>query len=79
MGMMCSFQFCSSLWIIISLSNICVKCYRTGAGPQSCSSMVPFHNNVQPQKGPVPYTISVSKTSYTPREQIVGKFLVGLC
>ncbi|XP_063442081.1 ferric-chelate reductase 1-like isoform X1 [Mytilus trossulus] len=56
--------------LILLLINV-TKCYRTGAGPQSCSSMVPFHSNTQPQLGPVPYVITVSKTTYTPREQIV--------
>lgn len=59
--------------LILLLINV-TKCYRTGAGPQSCSSMVPFHSNTQPQLGPVPYVITVSKTTYTPREQIVGKY-----
>lgn len=73
MGYKCSNSHFYKFGIILLCINVVIS-YSTGAGPQSCSSLVPFHNNIQPQVGPVPYTISVSKTTYTPREQIVGKY-----
>ena len=73
MGYKCSNSHFYKFGIILLCINVVVS-YSTGAGPQSCSSLVPFHNNIQPQVGPVPYKITVSKTTYTPREQIVGKY-----
>lgn len=50
-----------------------VNAYSQGAGSQACSSLTPWHSANQPQTNAVPYVITVSKTSYRPMEQIVGK------
>lgn len=62
----CVFTFLLS-WT--SLANA----YSQGAGSQACSSLTPWHSANQPQTNAVPYVITVSKTSYRPMEQIVGK------
>jgi hypothetical protein len=60
--------------ITLLVSHTPTNAYSQGAGAQACSSLTPWHSANQPQTIPVPYVITVSKTSYRPLEQIVGKF-----
>ncbi|KAL3843198.1 hypothetical protein ACJMK2_021143, partial [Sinanodonta woodiana] len=47
-----------------------VRCHINGAPPSACSDMTPHHHYV-PQSRPPPYSISVSKNTYNPGEQII--------
>ncbi|XP_062597599.1 ferric-chelate reductase 1-like [Saccostrea cucullata] len=66
----CRLSFVCLLTILVFMTSS-VSAYSQGAGAQACSSLTPWHSANQPQTNPVPYVITVSKTSYRPLEQVV--------
>ena len=54
--------------------------YPDGAGMEACSDMVPQHGPyTQPQRGWIPYTITVDNMYYTDGARIQGKYLYPFC
>ena len=54
--------------ILISLFA-CVEMWPRGAPNSTCDSMMPGHGKPR-QSGPSPYTLTLSKTTYRPNENI---------
>ncbi|XP_069126728.1 uncharacterized protein [Argopecten irradians] len=47
-----------------------VSGYSSGAADQACPNLQPWHSGTRPSTLPSPFVITVSKTTYAPRDQI---------
>ncbi|XP_033738341.1 ferric-chelate reductase 1-like isoform X2 [Pecten maximus] len=47
-----------------------VNGYSSGAADQACPNLQPWHSGTRPSTLPSPFVITVSKTTYAPRDQI---------
>ncbi|XP_053198351.1 putative ferric-chelate reductase 1 [Scomber japonicus] len=50
-----------------------VQCYSSGLVTTSCADLRPHHNNLSPQAGPAPFTITTERSSYRLGEEVTVK------
>ena len=63
----------SWLGITWCLLTTLIEGYPFGAPPTRCGAMIPGHNGTMPQAVPPPYTITVSNTTLSPGQSVLGK------
>ncbi|KAK3611623.1 hypothetical protein CHS0354_018319 [Potamilus streckersoni] len=64
---MVNIQLAELIFCVVMVQE--VRCHSNGAPSSACSDMTPRHHNM-PQSIPSPYSISVSKNTYKPLENI---------
>jgi len=60
-------------WVVLVACLVLASGYSSGPPSSVCSTILPGHNNLPGETTPVPYSIILSQTTYSPGEQIRGK------